>query len=115
MMRLARAGFPADFLAPIAILTIRCHCQACSHSTRHSGHAKPAGGLAGSLDSTWDWWFQMLAQQGYVIACVDNRGTGARGEEFKKMTYKQLGHYEVIDQIYAATEPGSGEHKLIHL
>lgn len=48
------------------------------------------------------WWFQMLAQQGYVIACVDNRGTGARGEEFKKMTYKQLGHYEVIDQVEAA-------------
>ena len=48
------------------------------------------------------WWFQMLAQQGYVVACVDNRGTGARGEEFKKMTYKQLGHYEVLDQIEAA-------------
>ncbi len=53
------------------------------------------------------WWFQMLAQQGYVIACVDNRGTGARGEEFKKMTYKQLGHYEVIDQIEAAKHLGS--------
>lgn len=48
------------------------------------------------------WWFQMLAQQGYIIACVDGRGTGARGEEFKKMTYKQLGHYETIDQIEAA-------------
>jgi dipeptidyl-peptidase 4 len=29
-------------------------------------------------------WYQMLAQKGYVIACVDNRGTGARGEEFMK-------------------------------
>ncbi|MCB9353376.1 MAG: S9 family peptidase [Lewinellaceae bacterium] len=48
------------------------------------------------------WWFQMLAQQGYVVACVDNRGTGGRGEEFKKMTYKQLGHYETMDQIEAA-------------
>jgi len=48
------------------------------------------------------WWFQMLAQQGYVVACVDNRGTGARGEEFKKVTYQQLGHYETIDQIEAA-------------
>ncbi|TXB63183.1 S9 family peptidase [Phaeodactylibacter luteus] len=48
------------------------------------------------------WWFQMLAQQGYIVACVDNRGTGGRGEEFKKMTYKQLGHYETIDQIEAA-------------
>lgn len=53
------------------------------------------------------WWFQMLAQQGYVVACVDNRGTGGRGEEFKKMTYKQLGHYEVIDQIEAAKHLGS--------
>ena len=53
------------------------------------------------------WWFQMLAQQGYVVACVDNRGTGARGEEFKKMTYKQLGHYEVLDQIEAAKYLGS--------
>ncbi len=48
------------------------------------------------------WWFQMLAQQGYIVACVDNRGTGARGEEFKKMTYQQLGHYETIDQIESA-------------
>lgn len=48
------------------------------------------------------WWFQMLAQKGYIIACVDPRGTGARGEEFKKMTYLKLGHYETIDQIEAA-------------
>ncbi|MBK7939998.1 MAG: S9 family peptidase [Lewinellaceae bacterium] len=48
------------------------------------------------------WWFQMLAQQGYVVACVDNRGTGGRGEEFKKMTYKQLGKMETQDQIEAA-------------
>jgi dipeptidyl-peptidase-4 len=48
------------------------------------------------------WWFEMLAQQGYIVACVDNRGTGARGEEFRKMTYQQLGHYETIDQIEAA-------------
>ncbi|MCB0587286.1 MAG: S9 family peptidase, partial [Phaeodactylibacter sp.] len=48
------------------------------------------------------WWYQMLAQQGYLVACVDNRGTGGRGEEFKKMTYLQLGHYETIDQIETA-------------
>jgi dipeptidyl-peptidase-4 len=53
------------------------------------------------------WWFQMLAQQGYVVACVDNRGTGGRGADFKKMTYKQLGHYEVADQIEAAKYLGS--------
>jgi len=48
------------------------------------------------------WWYQMLADQGYIVACIDNRGTGARGEEFKKMTYLKLGHYETIDQIEAA-------------
>ncbi len=53
------------------------------------------------------WWFQMLAQQGYVVACVDNRGTGGRGEAFKKITYKQLGHYETIDQIEAAKYLGT--------
>ncbi|MBX2890618.1 MAG: S9 family peptidase [Saprospiraceae bacterium] len=53
------------------------------------------------------WWFQMLAQQGYVVACVDNRGTGGRGEEFKKMTYQQLGKLETQDQIEAARYLGT--------
>lgn len=53
------------------------------------------------------WWFQMLAQNGYVVACVDNRGTGARGEEFKKITYQQLGYYETLDQTDAAKYLGS--------
>ncbi|MCB0737170.1 MAG: S9 family peptidase [Bacteroidetes bacterium] len=47
-------------------------------------------------------YFQYLAQQGYIIACFDNRGTGARGVEFKKMTYMKLGQYEVEDQIAVA-------------
>ncbi|MFM6954561.1 MAG: S9 family peptidase, partial [Sphingobacteriaceae bacterium] len=47
-------------------------------------------------------WFNYLAQKGYIVACVDNRGTGFRGAEFKKMTYQNLGHYETIDQIEAA-------------
>jgi len=53
------------------------------------------------------WWFQMLAQNGFVVACVDNRGTGARGQEFKKMTYRELGKYETIDQIEAAKYLGN--------
>lgn len=53
------------------------------------------------------WWFQMLAQQGYIVVSVDNRGTGARGVEFKKMTYQQLGKYETIDQIEAAKYLGT--------
>ncbi len=52
-------------------------------------------------------WHQMLAQKGYIIACVDNRGTGGKGAEFKKMTYKQLGKFETIDQIFAAKYFGS--------
>lgn len=52
------------------------------------------------------WWFQMLVQQGYAVAVVDNRGTGGRGEEFKKMTYLTLGKYETTDQIAAANYLG---------
>jgi dipeptidyl-peptidase 4 len=47
-------------------------------------------------------WFQHLAEKGYIVVCVDPRGTGARGEEFRKQTYMQLGHYETIDQIESA-------------
>lgn len=49
-----------------------------------------------------DAWFHMLAQNDIIIVSVDNRGTGFRGEEFKKMTYLQLGKYEIADQIEAA-------------
>jgi dipeptidyl-peptidase-4 len=53
-------------------------------------------------NSADDYWFMMLAQEGYVIACVDGRGTGYKGADFKKVTYKELGKYEVEDQIDAA-------------
>ncbi|WP_445712624.1 S9 family peptidase [Flavobacterium sp.] len=49
-----------------------------------------------------DFWFMMLAQQGYIVACVDGRGTGFKGAAFKKCTQKELGKYEVEDQIDAA-------------
>jgi dipeptidyl-peptidase 4 len=49
-----------------------------------------------------DYWFMMLAQQGYIVACVDGRGTGFKGADFKKCTQKELGKYEVQDQIEAA-------------
>ncbi len=49
-----------------------------------------------------DYWFMMLSQQGYIVACVDGRGTGYKGAAFKKVTYKELGKYEVEDQIDAA-------------
>ncbi len=47
-------------------------------------------------------WEQIMAAQGYLIVTVDGRGTGARGEAFRKSTYLQLGKYETIDQIEAA-------------
>ncbi len=47
-------------------------------------------------------WHQMLAQDGYVIASVDNRGTGGRGAKFMKQTYLHLGRSESADQIAAA-------------
>ncbi len=47
-------------------------------------------------------WHQMLAQDGYLVASVDNRGTGARGAQFEKITYLRLGRYESADQIAAA-------------
>ena len=47
-------------------------------------------------------WHRYLAEQGYIVFSVDNRGTGARGRNFEKQVYKKLGQYEVQDQIDAA-------------
>ncbi|WP_298346800.1 S9 family peptidase [uncultured Algibacter sp.] len=53
-----------------------------------------------------DYWYQHLAQQGYIIACIDGRGTGLKGADFKKVTQNELGKYEVEDQIAAAKQLG---------
>ncbi|MGD1847799.1 MAG: S9 family peptidase [Salibacteraceae bacterium] len=67
---------------------------------------------AQTVKETWgfnDLWYQMLANKGYIIVSVDNRGTGARGAEFKKCTYTALGYLETEDQIegakYMASQP----------
>ena len=44
-------------------------------------------------------WEETLARNGYIVACCDARGTGFRGEEYKKVTYANLGRCEVEDQI----------------
>ena len=49
-----------------------------------------------------DYWHQMLVSQGYIVACVDGRGTGFKGSDFKKVTYMNLVKYETEDQIAAA-------------
>ena len=54
-----------------------------------------------------DFWYYMLAQKGYIILCVDGRGTGYKGAAFKKCTYKQLGKYELEDQVEAAKIVGN--------
>lgn len=63
--------------------------------------------VANEWNGSNDYWFQHLAQQGYIIACVDGRGTGFKGADFKKVTQKKLGKYEVEDQIEAAKQLGS--------
>lgn len=64
-----------------------------------------------TVTDSWDGrnflWFQYIANQGYLVVSVDNRGTGARGDAFKKITYLQLGKYEVDDQIDAAKYLGT--------
>ena len=57
--------------------------------------------------SSNDYWFMMLTQQGYIVACVDGRGTGYKGADFKKVTQLELGKYEVEDQIDAAKVIGN--------
>jgi dipeptidyl-peptidase-4 len=47
-------------------------------------------------------WHQLLAQQGYIVVSVDNRGTGGRGRDFKKQVYLNLGVREAADQVEAA-------------
>lgn len=70
-------------------------------------------GGPGSQQVTDSWggtnyfWYEMLAQEGFIVACVDNRGTGARGRDFKKITYQELGKFETVDQIEAAKYIGS--------
>src|SRR5207237_8688958 len=51
-------------------------------------------------------WYQMLAQRGYMVARVDNPGTGARGRAWRKIIYKQLGVMEAHDQAAAARAVG---------
>lgn len=66
-----------------------------------------------TVTDSWEsgnfYWYQVLAQKGYMVVSVDGRGTGARGTEFQKCTYKQLGAIEIKDQIegakYLATLP----------
>ena len=60
--------------------------------------------VANSWFTARDYWHQYLAQQGYIVVCVDGRGTGFKGADFKKITYLNLVKYETEDQIQAAKQ-----------
>ncbi len=59
-----------------------------------------------NVSNSWlsanDYWHQSLVADGYILACVDGRGTGFKGSDFKKVTYMNLVKYETEDQIAAA-------------
>lgn len=52
-------------------------------------------------------WQEYAASEGFIVACVDGRGTGGRGKAFQSVVYQKLGHYESIDQIVAAAHMAS--------
>ena len=76
--------------------------------TQYSGPGSQS--VANSWSGGNGYWFQMLAQECYIIVCVDPRGTGLKGRDFKKMTQKELGKYEVEDQIAAAQALGERDY-----
>ena len=65
--------------------------------TQYSGPGSQSVRDRWSLD-----WEDALADKGYVVVCADGRGTGFRGEKFKKLTYGRLGALEVEDQLSTA-------------
>jgi dipeptidyl-peptidase-4 len=76
--------------------------------TQYSGPGSQS--VSNSWYGTNDFWYSMLANEGYIVVCVDGRGTGYKGADFKKVTQKELGKYEVEDQIAAAKKLGAMSH-----
>ena len=66
--------------------------------------------VANKWNSANDYWYYMLAQKGYIVACVDGRGTGFKGADFKKVTQKELGKFEIEDQIASAKLLGTRDY-----
>lgn len=60
-----------------------------------------------AVDSYYLDWEYFLSQQGYVVAAVDGRGTGARGQAFRKQVYMKLGEMETADQAAVARQLGT--------
>lgn len=56
-----------------------------------------------SVLNSWEMdWMYYAVKQGFLVFCVDGRGTGGRGRAFQDIVYRNLGHYETIDQVNAA-------------
>ena len=72
--------------------------------TQYSGPGSQSVADRWSID-----WEDALVDKGYIVVCADGRGTGCRGEKFKKATYGRLGALEVEDQLstarYMAAQP----------
>lgn len=72
--------------------------------TQYSGPGSQSVADRWSID-----WEDALVDKGYIVVCTDGRGTGCRGEKFKKATYGRLGALEVEDQLstarYMAAQP----------
>lgn len=73
--------------------------------TQYSGPGSQS--VANSWYGANDYWHSMLANEGYIVVCVDGRGTGHKGADFKKITQNELGKFEVEDQIAAAKKLGA--------
>lgn len=67
-----------------------------------------SGPFSQQVKDQWSFgWEQALVNDGFIVSCVDGSGTGARGEEFAKQTYLNLGQKEARDQVEAAKYLGS--------
>ena len=61
------------------------------------------GPHAHNVDASWHWasrsWETYMAQKGYIVFIVDNRGSENRGKEFEQATFRHLGQEEMKDQM----------------
>ena len=68
-------------------------------------YGEPAGSTVQDAWQGGDLWHQFLAQQGYVVASIDNRGTNTpRGQVWRKSIYGQIGILAAHDQAAAASK-----------
>ena len=61
------------------------------------------GPHAHNVDASWHWgsrsWETYMAQKGYIVFILDNRGSENRGRDFEQATFRQLGQIEMQDQM----------------